>query len=335
MTHIELTVDEVLTTYAVNYMQSDEGKRRILRLPGVVPVSKRAGKYPKWDKGSLLRSEMKPRARGTPAAIGGQGVSLEDYSCERYAVATKLCDEDYDDYRRAGMSEAQATQAAERSKAKWLVEQAYLKMAKAFGDTLLVPGSWGTGVGGIANQTGIAVGPVGANQFIRFNATGGVPISTFLDQHILLETSIGQQGNALLCGTRVHRAIRTNDEVKEQLKHTDSQVPREGRLADLFEVDTYVKLSATENTAAQGQTPVMAQIFGNHALLGFFSNEMDMPGAAKVFSFDKYGGWPEGTPVIFSYYEPKTRTWYFEAELYYDIKVTAADAAVFSNGAVG
>lgn len=330
----ELTLDPVLTEFAVDFMQSDDGKRRVLQLPGVVPVSKRSGKYRKWSKGDILRSEMKPRSRGTAAAIGDQGVSLEDYSCERHAIATKLTDEDYDDFKRMGMSEAAATVEAEKSKVRWLVEQSYLFMAKQFGDTVLAAASWGTGVGGNANQTGAA--SAGSNQFIQWDRSGGLPLTNILTQNVTLESSIGRGGNVLIVGPSVHLGIRLNSTVQEQLKYTSSEIPREGRLADLFEVDQYVKVSAAENTANEGQTVSMSNVFGAHALLAYFSpeNTVDSPAAAKIFSFEKYGGWPAGVPRIFSFYEEKTRTWYFETEIYFDIKITAPDAGVFFSGAV-
>ena len=334
MTHKELTLDPVLTQFAVDYMQSDEGKKNILRLPGVVPVAKKSGKYRKWNKGDLLRSEMKARSRGTEAHFGDQGVSLEDYSCKRYAIGAKLTDEDYDDFLRDGMSLGAATREAEMSKVKWLVEQAYLLMAKKFADVVLAAASWGTGVGGNANQTGAA--SAGSNQFIQWDRAGGLPIGDILNQHVTLENSIGRNGNVLLTGPLVHLGIRRNAEVKDQLKYTDSQVPREGRLADLFEVERYAKLSAAENTAAEGQTVSMSNVFGKHALLAYFSSEqtIDAPAAAKIFSFEQYGGYGTGVPRIFSYYKESTRTWYFETEMYFDIKVTAPDAAVFFSGAV-
>ncbi len=310
----------LLTNYSVGYSQSTEGKKAELMLPGTVPVKKRTDKYLKWDKGSILRSEAKERTRGTPSHFGEPRVSQENYDCIRYSVGRALTDEDFDDY--------ESVAEAERAAVFWINEQKYLLMAKKFVEKLMTSTLWGTGVGGNANQTGAA--SASTNQFIQWDRAGGIPINDILEQQITLQTSIGREGNFLFVNPNVYKGLRRNAEIKTQLQYTQGEVPKAAALANLFDVERLVSIGATENTANEGQTATMALVLGKSALLGYFNPvpTKDSPACAKIFTFEQYGGF-DGALPIFTWFDPKTRTWYYEADFYFDIKVTAPDAGVF------
>lgn len=320
-----------LTDFGIAHAQTHD--MQALLAPGIVPVTKKSDEYTIWEKGDLLRDDMEPRAAGTEANLIERRASSDTYNCIRYAAKEKLTDEDIDKYP-GGLPEAEA--AISRN----LVEKTYIRIASQFSSALMTATPWT----GIAAQTGIATGMPTATQFLRWDVSGSVPIQTLRRGIRSVHTSIGRSdGLALITGPKVFDDLVDHSTMLDRIQQSERGILNQDLMASVLGIEKVLPIRATRNTAAEGATTSMAQIVGQVALLAYFSKtpSLNEPAAAKIFTFDKYGVFPRGangsqipTPAIKKWFNADRGCWFYEAEIYFDIKVTAADAGLFFDAVV-
>jgi hypothetical protein len=125
----------------------------------------------------------------------------------------------------------------------------------------------------------------------------------------------------------VFEALRNHPAVVERIKHTSAGIVTEDLLAQLAGVARVVVGRAHKNTAARGQAPVMAPVWGNHA---YFLHVASRPGLKQIsgvytFVWTGASGGTDGT-VVERWREARRKADMIRVQKYYDHKIVAPAA---------
>jgi hypothetical protein len=107
----------------------------------------------------------------------------------------------------------------------------------------------------------------GANRWD--DAAGGDPIGDIDAGHAVIQASFGYTPNAVVMGWDVWAALRRNPVIRAELLDGEQLTPQ--RLAALFSVDRVIIGASLYNSAALGQTEVMADMWGTDVILAYIN----------------------------------------------------------------
>jgi len=323
----QVHVDVPLTNLGIAYMQGPTNHfgRRIF---APVPVTKQAGKYFIYDKAAWFRDEAQPRAPGTRAHRSGFTMSTGSYTCEENAVAHPMPDEVRKNY--------DGPIAADRAAAGFVGEKILIREDRLFASKYLATGLWGKDI------TGVAAAP-GANQVFQWSdVTNSDPIADIRTYKRYVQKQIGREPNFLALGPDVTDALVNHPDIIDRLPTTGMRVTNLLKLAEIFDLPagSVISMDSVYNSAKEGQTAVMAHAVGKVALLGYRSPSpaIDEPSCGYVFHWSEFdtrsGGSIDGlaaagAPTIRQYREEPEKQDVYEGNCYFDMKITATDAAVF------
>ena len=318
----DVHVDTLLSDFAIAHGQdlakaflADQGTT-------VKTVRKTSDKYRIYDKGDMFRSEMQKRAPGTRSKGGGYRVSDDNYEAERYSLHTWASSEEIED---------DDLQQTDSDKTRYLAHQAKMKRDKIVAETIFGTGLWTSNT----EQTGVAAAP-GSDQFLQFNDDASTPIKVIHDKVDVIRTSIGRDPNTLIIGSKVRRALRRHPDLIDLTKHTSEGLASMEAIAEAFEVERILVGRSTNNTAKEGQTATMADIWGNHMLLAYISPtaNTEEPTAVTSFVHSKFDKITANDVAVKKWYERREDAWFYEADIFFDVKITSNDAGVFFLNAV-
>lgn len=326
-TQNEVHYDRPLANMVISRIQSQDSFVAGNAVP-IVPVESISNLYTVFDVADMNRIEMRERAARQEAAEAEYGLSLEPYVCKSKAV-------------KVGHDRDQEGRAADKplDLAKqdgiYIANQTMMTMEQMFADTVFAASSpWST------NAAGIASGMPGANQFLRFDATGSDPLATVED----LKEGAGGNGvpdpNVMVVGRRVHRALMSNAVVRDMLKYTN--VPSVDRvrseLASLFGVEKYIVARAFKTTSAKGQTNTFAPIVPQDAIwLGYNPAEgagENTETAVKFFAWTGAEGANEQGMIVKRYYKVERNSDYTEGQMYLACVVVSPAMGAVATAAV-
>jgi len=321
-----LTFNDLLTDFAISYGQ-DATKDFIADLAAtLVRHSEQGGNYPVWDKGDYFRSEMKLRADGTKAAEAGFGVDLSNtFYAPVYAAKVKITDR-----QRA---QAKSGLKLEQQKVRYLVGQSKLKRDKLFAAACFATGLWTSNT----EQTGVSSG-ASTNQFLQFNDESSVPIKIIQDQQQVVHTSTGKEPKILVCNIKVRNALSRHPDLLDLHKHTEAGLLSDAQIAAAL-LGAGGKLligRAVENTAAEGASATMAQVFGNHALLLHTEPEMsdESPTAVAAYTWNEFDKVDAKGASIKQHRDEGIESDWLTAQQAIQFKITGNDLGVFFKNVV-
>lgn len=325
-THRDVNIsDPVLTDLSIGYGQDVRNNFISFRGSTMRMEPAQSAKYAVWDKGDWMRSEAQKRAEGTPAKEGGNRVSSDQYFAEVYALRTLLTE-------RAVARASVNSIELERVKTRWISEQLLLKRDLVYQDKIFKTGLWTANT----EQTGVAAGP-GANQFLQWDVSGSSPLTDLINYIDSGRTAIGRTFNTMTTTHPVWNILRTHPDFVDLFKHTAGGLPNEEKLASVLGLENVIIGGTVQNTAAEGQTAVMADVFGKDVLLSYIDQNPDetKPTAVTGFSWSEFDKMtPEGASVR-KYREDSLQGDWLEGEAAFDFKITANDAGLFLKDAVG
>lgn len=286
-------------------------------------VDKSSDYYYVWDKGDLMRSEMDVRAPGSRSRVAGFRLSSTTYTCQGYSLAVQLPDEDAKD----------ADLDLEKAKVRYLMHQVILKRAKIMGSAVFATGLWT----GVTEQTGVTGSSPSTNQFQWWNESGSTPLEDIHTQMQAVKLSCGMMPNVAICNSLVLQTLQRHASITDLYKYTQGGLPTQDLVAGALGLDKIVVLDHVQNTAVEGATATMARVFGNHMLLAYIdpNPSTETPTAITTFAWSDFDQVDANGAEIRSWYEDSTRSTYFQADMYFDCKITAQDSAVFLYGCIG
>ena len=230
-----------------------------------VQAKEPSGTYFVWDAGDQYRREMKLTGDYDPAPVGGFRVGTDTYFTLHYTLKTALPDRARDRAPNGRVAdEAQTYYLTAQSKANrdYLFKEACFKTGKWTGNT---------------EQTGVSTG-ASTNEFLQFNDSSSIPLKVL--QNYML-------GIRLKCGRMPNLMITNLDVLSNLARHADftgrvtgggttaaPSVVDEDIIAKIlwsgFKTDGRIVVAkAIDNTAAEGATDTLSDMFGKNILLAY------------------------------------------------------------------
>jgi len=304
LTKSDVYIDPVLSNFAVAY--SNPAYVAEIILPNF-KVSKDTGKYFTFDK-TKFRVENSYRAMGDPAREISHSMAAQGtYSINEYALKEFVPDKLVDQADQPIDPEMDATEVVLE---KLLVTKE-LSLATTLADT-----------GTITQNTTLS----GTSQWSDY--TNSDPFSNINTAKSTVFGSTLKKPNILLLGKTVFDKLVDHPDIVDRIKYSQLGVTTQELLARLFDVEQVLIGAAYYNSAKEGQTDVIASIWGKHAWLIYADKN---PGARKV----TLGYHFVSDPKQVSKYKPEGRKGIFvEVSESYDQKLVATSAAYLIKNAV-
>lgn len=322
----DVHVNAPLTQISIAFMQ-DQGDFVADKIFPNIPVDKQSDRYYTYDRGYFNRDEMDVRAPATESKGGEYTVdNTPTYYAPVYAFHHDIPDE-----RRANADSVLAPdrEATELCTIKALIKREKLWVAKYFAASIWTGG----------DVAGVAAAP-GANQFLQWNDANSTPIETIRGAKTTVKELTGFMPNTLVLGQRVYDALLDHPDFIDRIKY--GQTPGKPAMANLqimaqlFEVDRVVVMSAIQNTAKEGQANVHAFIGGKKALLCYSapSPALMTPSAGYTFSWKGMFGAQANGSRIRRFRMDHLNSDRVEIDMGFDQKLVSAELGYFFNTAV-
>lgn len=312
-------VDALLSNVGMAYLQ-DPGIYVCNRVFPMTPVGKQSDMYRKYRVADLLRLEAQKIAPGHAAPIDTTGFDDEAYFCEKYGLRDYLTPEDI------AMDDGPIP--PDQLLVEALMQAHRTAMERNWATTYFQPGVWGN------NWVGVAAAPA-ANQFLQFDAPGD-PTETITAAKRAVFDSTGFMPNIAVIGGEVWDHLQTNAAIMDRIKYTGS---RDGAavtaqmLQGLWGLEEIVVAQAIYNAAAEGAAAVMTKIFGKSLLLAYRPKTPSprVPSGGYTFLWNAPTDAPKGSSVVVRKIPrpSKGNRTDYEAIIYWDQRLTAADLGIF------
>lgn len=271
-------------------------------------VDKQAGMYFQYAKGDWFRTVAK--ARGLSEESAGSGYRMDDpptYFCKPEALH-----KDVDDQMRANQ---QNPLNLDRDATEFVTNGMLLKRELNFAAAYFVGSVW---------YDDVTPGTL-------WSAANSTPIVDIRAQMAIVKTQTGLKPNTLTLSSAVWNILQDHVNVTARIKSTVTKVATTDLLANILELDRVLVAGAVQNTAAEGQTAVMADIFGNHALLTYSAPRPSLllPSAGYTFNWTGWLGATANGTRIKRFRIEEIASDRIEGEMASDQKLVAADCGIF------
>ncbi len=315
----DVHVSQALTNVSVAY-RNDASAFVFSRAFAQIPVANQAGQYHVWTKADLLRSDAQQRAPGAPAARSAPGSTTAAYFADRYAIGAGIPDPIRRNADPALNLEVQYTEA--------LTGDLMIRREVDWASTFFAAAIW-DGASSSTDMTGQAAPASTATNFLQWNDPASVPIEDIHGEADSIMRNNGTRPNRLIVGSAVHTALRNHPDILDRIKHTQRGVVTEDLLAQLFDVESYMVMRATRNTATEGATASYSFIGGTGALLCYANPgaATNQPSAGYTFTWNEAGGM-DGLRVK-RYRDEEYESDIVEVESWWDDVVVASGLGAF------
>jgi len=249
----DVHTDAVLSGVSVMYV-NDELIADIV-MP-VVPVKKESDLYYIYTRN--WRLPQAKRAAGAEAAEVEWNVSTDTYSCEEYALKDLIPDRVRDNADNPLDMDVDTTEN--------LTNLIQLLREKRIADVVFAGGNHGT-------TSALA----GANRWDDY--AGSDPIGDVQTAKDTVHAASGKMPNVMIVGKQVHSKLLHHPDILERIKYTQKGLVTEDLLATMFEVDRYVVGKALYDSSEEGDSEVLAYVWGKSVALIYSEPS---PGLKKV-----------------------------------------------------
>lgn len=300
-------IDAALTDLSISYRQDAPAYAERI-FPRVV-VQKQSDKYFVWDKGDMWRRNVKKRAAGSHFERAGMRLSTETYYSEQYALEHQIEDE-----RRKN---ADPGADPERNGTFFLGDQLSLEKDYQFATDFLQSGAGWTS-GSVA---------------FKWDLTTGVPVTDVQGWMSTIKQQLGASMSHRwvgVCGTIVKAKLMGNPQIRNSTIYvtqgTSSAI--EQSIAAVLGLDELVVFDRIHNTAAEGKTPVYANLMDDDFLLVAVPRNpaLDTPSAGYSFEWDD----GNGTQYIETYRDETVKSDILRGIMYFDQKQTGAALGIWA-----
>jgi len=317
----QVHADQMLTNLAIGMFQDNADFIWHQAFP-IIPVQKKSDNYYVFDNEYFMRDDLQERPPATESAGTEMTLSDDTYNAKVFAVHYDLSDQ----------VDANADFDMESRIVRLLVSQVHQHMERRVASAFLAASIWDT------DLTGVASGPT-ANQFVQWNAAASDPVRDIMLQSNLMKAATNKRPNTLIIGPDVFAELSVNAGLLERFTGSGTTMLSLEQIARAIGVERVLVADAVKATNAAGQAKTTAFILGKVALLAYTERggpSMEAASAGYVFNWtglDQSALSATG-PQIYQFYIPEKRTWRFEAQIAYDLKVTATTLGKFFASAV-
>lgn len=288
----------------------------------LVPVDKRTDIYYEYDKGEMFRSDAQERAPGSPAARRGWKTSNTTYRCRRYSIAIPIDDD----------TDANADDVFDLHQDSTFIASHDLGIKRdlVWATNFFATSLWTT------DDAGVASGPTGT-QFLQFDASSATPIESIRARKTTIHTLTAKMPNVVGLGREVHDVLIDHSDVTGRMADDEPKIANEMTLAKILGFEKWKVLDTVRSTAKEGQTAVMARLFGKSLLMAYTPNKAGkrIPSAGYTFSFSKFDRKRAGQGAdVKIWRDENIESDVVEGSLYFDHKLVGADLGAFMTTAV-
>ena len=309
-------IDAILTNISVAYLQNQDNFIADKVFP-VIPVDKKSNKYFTYTKNDWFRDEAQRRAPGTESAGGGYNLSTGTYSCDVFAFH-----KDVDDQTLAN---ADTPLNPLREATEFVTRRLMLRRELQWVSDFFATSVWGTDVTGVA-------GTPSASQTKQWSDyTSSDPISDIENAKSGILSATGMEGNTLVLGYDVFKALKNHPDLVDRIKYTSSQTITTDMLAAMFDIPRVIVAKAVKATNNEGATEAYSFAHGKKALLCHVAPQPGLltPSAGYSFSWTGVSGGLGATIGTSQFRMESIKSDRVEAEMAFDNKVIGSDLGYF------
>lgn len=312
----DIHVNTPLTNVSVAYIQDQKNFIADKVFP-LVPVEKQSDRYFVYNKGDLFRDEAEDRAPGTESAGGDYDID----NTPNYYCPIKAFHKDVDDGERAN---SDTPLKPDEDATIFVTQKLLIKRDVLWANSYFKTGVWGTELQGMAADPG-------ANQILKWSATGSTPIKDVQNQITAVSELTGYVPNTVTLGAYVFTLLQNHPDIMDRIKYTQRGVVTEDILAALWGVDKVLVPRSVVNTNAKGKAANNKFIHGNHLLICYAAPNpgIRIPSAGYTFAWKGlFGAQAYGMRMKSFRMEPLESD-RIEGEMAFDQKVVCSDLGVF------
>lgn len=274
-----------------------------------VPVGKQSDTYYVMDKGTFLANHDTLRAPKTAANRGEWKVSSSTYFAKNYAFGT--------DYALETIANADAAIRVRQTSTRFVTEVLARDKEIRIANTVTSISNVGSGVtlAGTAQWSD----PINSE-----------PIGDVNSGHAFIENNTGLTANTIVMDKDTHATLMYHPEIRDYVKYTGAGPVTDAALAQVFRVDRILVARGVYNSAAEGATASISQIWGKNFLLCRID---PMAASLQTKTFGLGMQWtPEGFPAPMAVErhnggDPSKKIEVLEAQYFADEKIVAPDLA--------
>jgi len=298
--HIDTSLSNILISYANEEYIAD-------KIFPVIPVKKRSDKYFIFDKGAWFRDEAGLRAPGTIGPQGGFSLTSDSYECKQYSFTTYVEDE----VRENADNPLKPDQDA----AEYAMDKILLKRERIVADLVFNTNSW------TSSKT-----LSGTSQWSDY--ANSDPIGDIEEAKETIRRLIGRYPNTMVLGAAVWSKLKQHPDLLGRFKNVERGILTLDHLKDLFEIERIFVGKAVYNTAAEGKTDNLVDIWGKGCWIGYVAPQpgLKKPSAGYIFQLSDI--------VVERWREAPQKRDAFRVIAYFDAKVTSADSGYYIASAV-
>ena len=249
--------DEFLTDIAVDAMQNDDEFITGDAAP-VIPVENESGKIKTWDRGSLLRPEMRRHSYGDRPVVATYKTGRSGYDTEHWSLQKNIAPSDVAASRRDPMRPLEDA-------ALYLAGQARLNLDIRFANRAFHAGAgWAWQYQGVASNPNKAAD---TPEFLQFDQVGANPAQFIRGRIQRMALMTGKRPNRLFIGEDVYNTLTFNEDIVDRIKYVQEGVADLALLARFFNVTTVKVVGGTFNDAEEGQEDDFEYIFDSKGML--------------------------------------------------------------------
>ncbi|HEV8655639.1 MAG TPA: hypothetical protein VGR85_09030 [Candidatus Limnocylindria bacterium] len=302
----DLHIDALMTNFSIAYRNLAAVGDRLFPF---VPVTKQSNKFdildPTKDSFRVRDVRRAPRSRSNTVEWSN---GTDTYFCESYAVNTGVDDDERANADDPISPDTRATQTALDT------------MIVAREDRIATKATTAASYSAANKQT-----LAGATQWS--DATSD-PRGVFDTAKSAIRIAVQRIANRSIMPFAVFQKVALVTKVLDAIKYTNLGVATVGLLQTYLGIDEIAIAQTIKNTANEGQTAVMADIWGKFCVIAYVEDGAGLGG----MSFGKTFRW--GEPTVYRWREDPKHTDFFEPNEKTDEKFVAIDAGYLVSAAI-
>lgn len=302
----DVHVDKLLTNVSVGYLNERYAYNQVA--PTVL-VEKESDIIPQYVKDYWFRDVARPLAPGDKAPRSGFSVdNTLTYRVTEHGIAKEIPDR-----IRANTD---APYDMDRDAAKYVSEMIQLRQEIDFVTSIFTTSVW------TDDQTG-------ATDFTQWNDYGlSDPVVDLRTQRRTIRQRIGRPGNTLVLGEDVMDTLMDHPLLLDRVKYTGGDVS-EDLLKKLLRLDKVVIGNSMQNSALEGATISLADLFTDGALLLYLPPAVGLFQPSAIYNFVQRLFSGADRMITRRIRDDERMVDIVEGRTAYQIKVIDADAGVF------
>jgi len=293
-------VSKTLSNLTINYTNGDMIAQEVL---SDISVKSESDLY--WVYGSNRQLPETARANGALANMVTWEASTSTYSLREHALKDVITERD--------LANAESHLQLKKTTIEELMDKILLRQEYEAHKALFTTTSFSN------NAT------LTSATSMRYVTTTSAPIQQALSATALILRESGMRPNKIVTNFHVFASLKENQNLHERIKYTQKSIMTAEMLASVFDVDKFHVGVAAYNSADEGQSSDLGDVWGSDFLIGYFNPSPGLRSrtAASIFRQKQFG-----SPMrVKNWKEEDINGEYIEVQSMYQVKTIATSCA--------